>query len=74
MVRSPVRSGLKLPKDTPIPFFHAPVVEGGLGVPLQEHVVPLMKAKRLSGLDASTDPVITAMLSTASASRPVGRR
>ena len=79
MVRSALRSWLKLPKDTPIPFFHAPVVEGGLGVPLQAHVVLLMKAKRLSGLDASPDPVIAAMLRTASASeawpsRPVGRR
>ena len=30
-VRSALRSWLKLPKDTPVPFFHAPVVEGGLG-------------------------------------------
>ena len=30
-VRSALRSWLKLPKDTPVPFFHTPVVEGGLG-------------------------------------------
>ena len=57
-----------MPKDTPVPFFHAPVVEGGLGVPLHEHVVPLMRAKRLSRLDESPHPVIAAMLSTVSAS------
>ena len=74
MVRSAVRSWLKLPKDTPVPFFHAPVDERGLGVPLQEHVVPLMKAKRLGRLDASSDPVIAAMLRSASASAGLGRQ
>ena len=57
-VQPALRSWLKLPKDTPIPLFHAPVVEGGLGVPLHEHVVPLMPAKRLSRSDESPDPVI----------------
>ena len=74
MVRSAVRSWLKLPKDTTIPFFHAPVVEGGLGVPLQEHVVPLMKAKRLSRLKTSPDPVIAAMLRTVSASAGLAKQ
>ena len=67
-VRVALRSWLKLPKDTPVPFFHAPVVEGGLGVPLHEHVVPLMRAKRLSRLDETPDPVIAAMLKEVSAS------
>lgn len=57
-VQPALRSWLKLPKDNPIPLFHAPVVEGGLGVPLHEHVVPLMPAKRLSRSDESPDPVI----------------
>ena len=61
-VRSALRSCLKLPKGTPVPFFHAPVVEGGLGVPLYEHVVSLIRAKRLSRLDESPHPVIAAML------------
>ena len=49
------------------------MVEGGLGVPLHEHIVPLMRAKRLSKLDTSLDPVIAAMLSTLSysAGRPM---
>lgn len=59
---------MKLPNNTPVPFFHAPVVEGGLGVPLHEHVVPLMRAKRLCRLDELPDPVIVAMLKTVSAS------
>ena len=50
-----LQSCLKLPKDTPIPLFHAPVVEGGLGVPLHEHVVA---PKHLSRSDVSLDPVI----------------
>ena len=54
-VRSALRSWLKLPKDTPVPFFHTPVVEGGLGV-------LLMRAKHLSRLDESPHPVIAAML------------
>ena len=41
------------------------LVEGGLGVPLHEHVVPFMWAKRLSRLDASPDPVIATMLGCA---------
>ena len=47
---------------------------GGLGVPLQEHVVPLMKAKRLGHLDASSDPVIAAMLRSALASAGLARQ
>ena len=67
-MRSALRSWLKLPRDTPVPFFHAPVVEGGLGAPLHEHVVPLMRAKRLSRLDETPNPVIAAMLKVVSAS------
>jgi len=39
------------------------LVEGALGVPLHEHVVPFMQAKRLSRLDASPDPAIATMCS-----------
>ena len=67
-VCSALRSWLKLPKDTPVPFFHAPVVEEGLGVPLHKHIVPLMRAKRLSRLDETPDPVIAAMLKVVSVS------
>ena len=67
-VRPVLRSWLKLLKDTPVPFFHAPVVEGGLGVPFHKHVVPLMWAKHLSRLEESADPVRAAMLKTVSAS------
>ena len=60
-VRSALRSWLKLPRD-------APVDEGGVGVPLHEHVVPLMRAKHLSRLDETPDPVTAAMLKVVSAS------
>lgn len=62
-----------MPKDTTVPYFHAPAVEGGLGVLLHEHLVSLMRAKHLSRLDMSPDPVIAAVLSTvlASASQAV---
>lgn len=36
-------------------------LRGGLGVPPHDHVVPLMRAKRLSRLGTSPDPVIAAM-------------
>ena len=74
MVRSAVRSWLKLPKDTSTPYFRAPVIEGGLGIPQHEYIVPLMKAKRLSKLDESPDPVIAAMLREASASADLARQ
>ena len=54
MVRSAVKSWLKLPKDTPTPYFHALVVEGDLGVPLHEQVVSLMKAKHLCTLSCES--------------------
>ena len=40
---SAVRSWLKLPKDTSIGFLHAKTVDSGLGLPLLEHEIPLMK-------------------------------
>ena len=60
---------LKLPKDTSVLYFHAPVIEGGLGIPLHEHVVPLMKAKR-----ELPDPVIAAILREASASADLAKQ
>lgn len=68
MVRSALQSWFKSPQDTPVLCFHTHVIEGGLGVPLHENIVPLMQAKRLSRLDASSDPVIAVTLSTVSAS------
>lgn len=44
-IRSAIRSWLKLPKDTPTAFFHAEIVNGGLGVPLLSQTIPLLKHK-----------------------------
>ena len=52
-MRSAVRSWLKLPNDTSIAFLHARAVDGGLGLPLLEHEIPLMKRARTARMDVS---------------------
>lgn len=42
MIRSTVRTWLRLPSDTPTPYFHAPVSSGGLGIPALRWVGPLL--------------------------------
>lgn len=49
-IRSTVRKWLRLPSDTPISYFHAPVSSGGLGVPALRWVGPLLRVKRLNNL------------------------
>ena len=61
-IRSAIRSWLKLPKDTPTAFFHAEIVNGGLGVPLFSQTIPLLKHKLIANLCRSEDPVIQAIL------------
>ena len=48
MIRSALRSWLKLPKDTPLAFFYANVKAGGLGIPSLRHVIPDLKKNRLN--------------------------
>ncbi len=64
-VRSAVRSWLRLPKDTPIPFFHANDKDGGLSIQSLRFQVPLMRRKRLGKLDNSDDPAVRALVGTA---------
>jgi len=61
-IRGALRSWLKMPKDTPVTYYHAEVADGGLGVPLLSQTVPLMRSKRLGRLGHSDDPVILAMV------------
>ena len=57
-IRDAVRSWLKLPKDTPIPFFYARVKDGGIGLDCLEFHVPFMKRQRLLNLMTAEDPVV----------------
>ena len=66
-MRSAVRSWLKLSKDTSIAYLHAKVVDGGLGLPLLEHEIQLMKTARTARMALSLDPVVRAMLETPAA-------
>ena len=73
-MQSAVRSWLKLPKDTSIAYLHAKVVDGGLGLPLLEHEIPLMKRARTARMALSLDPVVRAMLETPAARKVLRAR
>lgn len=49
-VRSSVRKWLSLPHDCPNAYFHARVVDGGLGLPSLRWVVPHLRMRRLRRL------------------------
>lgn len=49
-IRAAVRSWLRLPKDTPLGFLHAPIRSGGLNIPSLLTSVPLMQRKRMEKL------------------------
>ena len=55
MVRATVRQWLALPNDTPVGYFHAPVGEGGLGIPSVRWLAPLHRRNRLLGLVRGRD-------------------
>ena len=61
-VRQRLRAWLKLPHDTPIPFFYTDAKEGGLGVVRLRGIIPPMKARRFENLLATDDPVGMACL------------
>lgn len=58
IVRKAVRDWLRLPKDTPKPFFHASQRDGGLGILPFRKVVPVLRKKRLNKLAISNDLAI----------------
>lgn len=65
MTRAAVRRWLRLPKDVPLAFFHAPIGEGGLGIQQLTYRIPFLRANRIQRLAnrAATglDPVLQAM-------------
>ena len=66
-----VRTALHLPKDTPIGYFHAAVVDGGLGVASMETRIPRMREDLLVRLQRSHDPAVAAVAG-ANAEIPLG--
>lgn len=61
LIRSAVRSWLRLPHDTPKAYFHARITDGGLGIPLLEKFIPMLRYRRLVGLLGSRVPNIRAV-------------
>lgn len=52
LIRAAVRRWLRLPKDTPVGYFHANIKDGGLGVPCFSSSIPLLQASRLEKITA----------------------
>lgn len=63
MIRAAVRSWLRLPKDTPLGFLHAPIPAGGLNIPSLLTSVPLMQKKRIEKLLSKEDDISRALTS-----------
>ena len=61
ITRAAARAWLRLPKDTPLAFFHADYQDGGLSIPSLRWTIPLMKTKRMAGAVASRDPMVRAI-------------
>lgn len=59
-VKRAAREWFRLPKDTPVAFFHAPVREGGLGIQSMESSIPELKLRRLGSLQQSLFPAARA--------------
>uniref|UniRef100_A0A0V0JC37 Retrovirus-related Pol polyprotein from type-2 retrotransposable element R2DM n=1 Tax=Schistocephalus solidus TaxID=70667 RepID=A0A0V0JC37_SCHSO len=66
-VRQHLRRWLRLPADTPTAFLHAPVNDGGLGVPCLAVLVPFAKRRRLDSVLASSEPAVRAAATVPSA-------
>ena len=49
-IRKEVRKWLNLPNDVPTAYFHAPVEQGGLGIPAVRLSAPLIRLNRLRNL------------------------
>lgn len=61
MTRAAVRKWLRLPADVPTAFFHSPVSSGGLGIPAMATTIPGLLLRRLSSLESSTSPQVSAI-------------
>ncbi|KXZ75830.1 hypothetical protein TcasGA2_TC031908 [Tribolium castaneum] len=53
VVRTSVRTWLRLPHDIPVGKFHAPTKSGGLGIPQLSRLIPFLRLKRFDRLGRS---------------------
>lgn len=60
LIRKFVRIWIRLPNDTPIAYIHAPIREGGLGIPAFQTKIPELTLRRLDSLANSTFPAAVA--------------
>ena len=63
-IRKAVRKWLHLPHDTPLPYFHADVKDGGLGLRSLQYTVPGLKQRRMIRLQTSRDPAVSKAAAT----------
>lgn len=68
-IRKAIRGWLRLPKDTPKPYFHASARDGGLGISSLRQTVPVLRKQRLLKLQKSTDEAIRWVAGTPAYSR-----
>ena len=54
-IRKAMRKWLNLPHDVPNAYFHAPIAEGGLGIPSLRWIAPLLRKNRLTTLRLGED-------------------
>jgi len=59
-IRTAIRRWLRLPHDVPAGYYHAPIKNGGLGLPLMRTLIPILKRNRLLRLCKSTLPAACA--------------
>lgn len=62
--RTAVRRWLRLPHDVPVGYFHAPIQNGGIGLPLLRTLIPILKHNRLRKLCVSSMPAACAAAET----------
>lgn len=60
-MREAVRIWLRLPHDTPLGFFHAPLEEGGLGICALQYNVPALRLRRFKELSNSDSSIFQAL-------------
>ena len=64
VLRRTVRSFLHWPKDTPMEMFHAAEDAGGLGIPLLQVCIPILKEQRMVKILNSSDKLMGAVAKT----------
>lgn len=69
MIRAAVRGWLRLPKDTPLGFLHAPIVKGGLNIPCLEVSIGLLQRARFGKILASNSPLDIVLMEQTSFSK-----